>query len=46
MIKKRGRNTRWLRYGKRQIKGVAKATADLGSSKHPPICIFNYLKKI
>jgi len=40
------RNTRWLRHGKKSLRGLTLATADIGSSSHPPVCLFNYLKRI
>ena len=46
LIKRRKRNTKWLRYGEEQILGITKATADIGSKTHPPTCIFNYMRKI
>lgn len=46
MINKRGRNTRWLRYGKKSLKGVSIASADIGAKKHPPTCLFNYMKRV
>ena len=45
-IRKRGRNTRWLRYDKKSLKGVSIAVADIGARRHPPTCLFNYMKRI
>ena len=45
-IKYRKRNTRWLRHGNKSLRGLTRATADIGSTKHPPECVFQYLKRI
>lgn len=45
-IKKRKRNSKWLRYGRQSVKGMTRATADIGSLDHPPFWFFYYLKKI
>ena len=44
--KQRKNNTKWFRYGESSLKGMARATADIGSTKHPPSWFYNYLLKI
>ena len=45
-IRKRGKNTKWLRYGSKSLRGVSIASADIGAKNHPPTCLFNYMKRI
>ena len=36
----RNTNSRWLRHGEKSLKGLTRATADIGSTQHPPQCLF------
>ena len=46
LIKEKGRNTKWFRYGNESLNGIARAAADIGKKTHPPPWMFKYLKKI
>ena len=45
-ITKRGRNTKWLRWGKSSLLGISHAAGDFDKKKPPPLCLFNYLRRI
>lgn len=43
--KDKSRNTLWLRYGRRSLKGVSLSMAEFYSS-HPPTCLVRYFGRI
>ena len=45
-INLKGRNTKWLRYGKRSIKGLTMAAGEYDAQKPRAECFFNYMKRI
>lgn len=45
-LRYKNRNTLWLRYGKKSLKGISMSLADLGSDSHPPTCYINYFKRV
>ena len=45
-INEKGRNTRWLRYGKHSLKGLTKASANVGSREHLPEWFFTFLQRV
>jgi len=46
MINRFGRNTKWLRWGESSLKGISYAAGDFQKKKGPPLCLFNYMRKI
>jgi len=46
MIYKPGKNTYWLRYGKKSLKGIAQSTQTSSKAKSPPAWFYQYLMKV